>query len=32
MVAVTNNARLAGEHITNTLQGFFRVAFLNMTN
>ena len=32
MIAITNDARFAGEHVTNTLQGFFRVAFLNMTN
>jgi hypothetical protein len=28
MVAITNYARIAGEHIANTLQGFFSVAFL----
>ncbi|SAG23894.1 Uncharacterised protein [Enterobacter cloacae] len=32
MVTITNYARLAGEHIANTLQGFFCVTFLNVAN
>lgn len=32
MITVTNHHRFAGEHITNALQGFFRITFLNVTD
>ncbi len=31
-MTAANNHRFTGEHITDALQGFFRVTFLNMTD
>ena len=32
MIALSNHHGFAGEHIANTLQRFFSIALLNMTN